>query len=146
MAFGGREPVQNGIPALVTKLADGLGKLVTEHITLARLELAEDAKSVGGEVAKMAVFVPFVLVGYAFICGAIAVLLAPLITLAGSLALVGLLNAGGGAYGLYRAAKKLKTTRVMDNTLQEFTESAQVLAASASSPQKNTVKELSRGE
>lgn len=147
MAFG-RDPANagNGIPALITRLADGLGKLVTEHITLARLELAEDAKSVGGNVARIAAFVPFVIVGYAFLCGALAVLLAPLLTLAGSLALVGFLNAAGGGYGLYRAAQRLKATKVMDESVKEIAQSAQILTASAQSNGKNTVKELSRGE
>src|SRR6478672_445851 len=121
MAFGGKESApQNGIPALITKLADGLGKLVTEHITLARLELAEDARNVGGNLARVAIFVPFVLVGYAFICGAIAVLLARWLTLGGSLALIGLLNAGAGAWGLSRAASRLKASRMMDDSMKEF--------------------------
>ncbi len=48
--------VTNGsISSLVVKLADGLGKLVTEHLELAKVELVADAKELGLLVARLAV-------------------------------------------------------------------------------------------
>ncbi len=44
-------------------MAEGFSRLVSQHLTLARLELAEDAKAMGLDVASIVVFVPFVLVG-----------------------------------------------------------------------------------
>lgn len=142
-------PNQTGIPALITRLADGLGKLVTDHITLAKLELSEDAKAMGIEVAKILAFVPFVLVGYAFLCAAAAFAIAPFVGTVGALAIVGFVNVVGGGVGLYSAAMKLKSRPVMDGTLAEVKQTTQVIAQTASGKDasvRNTVKELSNGQ
>lgn len=141
------DPSAQGIPNLVTKLADGLGKLVTDHITLAKLELSEDARAVGGEVARIAVFVPFVLVGYGLVCAAIALALAPFIGYALAFAAVGLLNVIGGGVGLVSAARRLKARSMLDETFSEVSQTTAVLAQSASgNPTRNTVKELIDGQ
>ena len=150
MAFGRPDPAgtAGGIPTLITRLADGLGKLVTDHITLAKLELSEDARAMGGEVARIAAFVPFVLVGYLFLCGAVSVLIAKWVGYAGGLAIVGGINALGGGYGLYRAVSRLKEQRMMDGTFAELQQTRAVLAQSAAKedPARNTLKELVDGQ
>src|SRR5207248_11738278 len=89
-----------GIATSLTNLADGIGKLVTQHLTLARMELAEDAKAVGTQLGKIIAFVPFVLIGYALLCVAGAVALSQIVPLAGALAIVGGVNVLGGAVGI----------------------------------------------
>lgn len=116
------------LTALVGRLTDGFSKLVTQHLTLARVELMEDARVMGLDVALIAAFVPFVLVGYFFLCGALAVVLAPWVGWAGSLALVGAVNLVGGVLGIARVAMRLKSHRVMDGTTQELERSVAVLA------------------
>lgn len=146
MAFG-RPSDPGGIPSLVTRLADGLGQLVTDHITLAKLELSEDARAIGAEIARIVVFLPFVVVGYAFTCGAIAFAIAPWVGYAGAFAIVGMINVIGGGIGLYGAATRLKARRMMDETLSEVSQTTAVLAQTASGkPTRNTVKELSNGQ
>src|SRR5688572_21839686 len=90
----------SGVGGLVTRLADGLGKLVTDHITLARLELSQDARGLLKDVAGILVFAPFVLVGYGFLCAALAVALASFMSPAVAVLLVGLLNVIGGGAGI----------------------------------------------
>ncbi|QRK14167.1 phage holin family protein [Archangium violaceum] len=116
------------LTALVGRLTDGFSKLVTQHLTLARVELMEDARIMGQDVALIAAFVPFVLVGYAFLCGALAAVLAQWVGWAGSLALVGAVNLVGGVLGITRVAMRLKSHRVMDETTQELERSVAVLA------------------
>lgn len=124
----GTEQTERGLTVLVGRLTDGLGKLVTQHLTLARVELMEDARAMGQDVALIAAFVPFVLVGYAFLCGALAVALARWVGWAGALALVGALNLVGGGLGIARASARLKSHRVMDETTEELNRSVTVFA------------------
>jgi hypothetical protein len=130
---GSSEPTERGLAPLVARLTDGLTRLVSQHLTLARAEMVEDARAVGADLARIAVFVPFVLVGYGFLCAALAVALAPWLSLTGSLALVGGLNLVGGGVGVARSASHLKSHRVMDETTTELTRSVSALAQSEAS-------------
>jgi len=129
----GTEQTDRGISALVGKMADGFSRLVSQHLTLARMELAEDAKAMGVDVARIAVFVPFVLVGYLFVCGALAAALASWLGWAGALAVVGAVNLVGGGIGIMGAISRLKARQMMDNSSQELSKSVAVLT-SASTP------------
>lgn len=129
----GSEQTERGISALVGRMADGFSRLVTQHLQLARVELAEDARAMGLDIASIAVFVPFLLVGYGFVCGALAVVLAPWLGWAGAIGGVGLLNLVGGGLGILRAVSRLKTRRMMDDTADELTRSMSVLATPARS-------------
>ena len=123
----GSEQTDRGVAALVGRMADGFSKLVTQHLQLAWLEIAEDAKAIGLDVASIAVFVPFLLVGYAFVCGALAAVLATWLGWAGALALVGGLNLGGGVFGILRAVKRMKSRQMMDDTASELSRSMAAL-------------------
>ncbi|MFL5351608.1 phage holin family protein [Archangium sp.] len=124
----GTEQAERGLTALVGRLTDGFSRLVTQHLTLARVELMEDARVMGLDVALIAAFVPFVLVGYTFLCGALVVLVQPWTGWAGALALVGGVNLVGGGVGIARAVRRLKSHRVMDETTEELNRSVTVLA------------------
>ncbi|MFP2932538.1 phage holin family protein [Pyxidicoccus sp. 3LG] len=136
----GSEQTERGITALVGRMADGFSRLVTQHLQLARLELTEDVKATGMDVAMIAAFVPFILVGYAFVCGAIAALLSPFLGWAGALGGVGLLNLAGGAGGAFWAVKRLQARRVMDDSSQELSRSMAALTHSAPGPAVNTLR------
>ena len=122
------EQTERGLGPLVARLTEGLTRLVSQHLTLARAELVEDARMVGADLARLAAFVPFVLVGYGFLCAALAVALAKWLGIAGSLALVGGLNLVGGIMGITRSAARLKAHRVMDETKNELNRSVTALA------------------
>lgn len=137
----GRDQVGGGLAELVGALADGLGKLVTEHIELARLELSEDARAWGGEVGLLLAFAPFVLVGYTFLCAAGAAALSRWIGWAGSLLLVGGVNVAVGGVGIAQAVRQLKRRQVMTRTVEEFKQSASILGSVA----EPVALEVSRG-
>ena len=124
----GSEQTERGLTSLVARLTEGLTRLVTQHLALARAEMMEDARSMGADVALIAVFVPFVLVGYGFLCAAIAVALSAWLGLAGALTLVGGLNLVGGALGVKRAVGRLKGHRVMSDTTTELNRSVTALS------------------
>jgi hypothetical protein len=124
----GTEQTERGLTVLVGRLTDGFSKLVTQHLTLARMELMDDARLMGSDVARIAAFVPFVLVGYTFLCAALSVLLAQWLGWAGSLSVVGAVNLVGGGVGIARAVARLKSHRVMDETTEELNRSVTVLA------------------
>ena len=120
--------VTNGsISSLVVKLADGLGKLVTEHLELAKVELVADAKELGLLVARLAVVVPFLLVGYALLCAGIALALSTWIPLYAVLLILAVFNLLGGGLGLYTVVRKVQKKKVMAETLKELNRSVQTL-------------------
>jgi len=124
----GTEQTERGLSALVGRLTEGLTKLVAQHLTLARAEMMEDARLMGADLALIALFVPFVLVGYGFVCAGLAVALAHWLGLAGALALVGGVNLVGGVVGVKRAADRLKAHQVMDDTKSELNRSVTALS------------------
>ena len=124
----GTEQTERGLSALLGRLTDGFSKLVTQHLTLARVELMEDARVMGTDVARLAAFEPFVLVGYAFLCAALSAFLARWLGWDGALALVGAVNLVGGGLGIVKAASRLKSFRLMDDTAQELNRSVTALA------------------
>src|SRR5437868_10187619 len=129
----GTEQTDRGIAALVGRMADSFSRLVSQHITLARLELAEDAKAMGLDVARIVVFVPFVLVGYVFLGGALSVALAVWMGYAWALTAVGALNVVGGGLGIWRAVSRLQNRHMMDDTSQELSRSVAVLTTGSHS-------------
>ncbi|WP_224367184.1 phage holin family protein [Hyalangium versicolor] len=141
----GTEQTDRGIAALVGRMADSFSRLVSQHITLARLELAEDAKAMGLDVARIVAFVPFLLVGYLFLCGALSVVLATWMGYAGGLAVVGGINVVGGGLGIWLAVSRMQGRQVMDDSSQELSRSMAVLTtvnAPAVPPQpRNVLKE-----
>ncbi len=130
----GTEQTERGLAALVGRMTDGFSRLVTQHLALARMELMDDARAVGSDVARIAAFVPFVLVGYAFLCAALSAFLARWLGWDGALAVVGAVNLVGGGLGISRAAARLKARRVMDGTTEELNRSVEVLAQAPVAP------------
>ncbi|MHB8872361.1 MAG: phage holin family protein [Myxococcaceae bacterium] len=124
----GEEP---GIAASIGRLADGMGNLVAQHLQLARLEVSADVKALGGELARVAIFLPFVLVGYGLLCAAAAVALARMMALDAALALVGGANLTGGGLGLWAVARRLKQKRLMGGSLDELGSSAVLFGRAA---------------
>lgn len=119
-----------GVADLVSRLVDGLGQLLAQHIALARIELGEEARSVGRALGTMAVFVPLLLVGYGMLCFALAFAMSTLLTVPGAVALVGGVNLLAGAAGLWRARSALRRP-ALQNTTEAVRESAHALAAQA---------------
>ena len=100
------------------QLAGELGHLVSQHIALAKLELRETARRTGVGVAQIAAFAPLVLVGYAFLNAALALVLGRWLPLAGAVALVGLLNVAGGILGVVLGARALRHPALGDAAVE----------------------------
>jgi uncharacterized membrane protein YqjE len=135
------DATNGSISSLVVKLADGLGKLVTEHLELAKVELVDDAKELGLLVARLAVVVPFLLVGYALLCAGIALVVSTWIPLYAVLLILAVLNLLGGGLGLYTVVRKVQKKNVMDETLKELNCSVQTLVPLQGSMSREVTRE-----
>lgn len=116
--------------ALGTQLrdvVDGFSELTAQHIRLARLELAEDARFIGVRVGVMAALAPLILVGYGFLCVALALVLRRVMPADLAFLLVGLVNLIGGVAGIAVAAKQLNAKKVMHETLTELEETSSIV-------------------
>jgi hypothetical protein len=113
----------DGIIVLLKELADGLGRVISDHMTLARLEFAADAKILGRRAAMLAVIVPFAVVGYAIICTGLAVVLSQWMGLGAALVLVGAVHLLGAAGALVVALRQARSLGWMRETTQEAIQS-----------------------
>jgi uncharacterized membrane protein YqjE len=124
--------------ALGTQLrdvVDGFSELTAQHIRLARVELAEDARFVGVRIGVIAALAPLILVGYGFLCVALAYALQRVMSPDLSFLIVGLINLIGGGAGITIAARQLGRKKVMNETLMELeTSSAIVLKREETGP------------
>lgn len=119
---------------LLARIADGLGTLVSEHVALARLELTEEAKTWGGAIAKVAIFLPFVLFGYGFLCAALAAALAPRLGIGWALFAVGAGNAALGGIGVFVALARVRQREGLEGTMAELKQSASALVHVGGAP------------
>jgi len=118
----------DGIIALVRETADGLGKLIADHVKLARVELVSDARFYVRDLAVMAAAGLVLLVGY--VLGLLAAGMAlgrainntPL-----AFAAVAALHLIAGAIGIVVAAKRAKRVRLMHDTAEEVSRSVSAL-------------------
>src|SRR5215813_3545292 len=124
-----KKDAEGSLSSLITKLADALGRLMSEHLELAKLELKGDARALVTVGAKLAIALPFAVVGYAFLCAALCILVSRWLPLEAVVAAVGAFNLlAGGVLG-YATMRGLKRRNVMDDTFQELSKSVAVLAA-----------------
>jgi hypothetical protein len=116
---------------LVGKMVDGMGRLVTQHITLARIEIVDELKTLGSDAGQIAAFAPFLAVGYVLWCGAAVALLATKLGWAWGFFIVGTVNVAVGAVGVLLGVKRLRAKAgepVLDASLAEMKNTAAALA------------------
>lgn len=113
----------------IGQMADGLGRLFTESLHLAQVELKEDVKGIAKDAAKIALFGLVALLGYVLLCFAGAWGLAKLIGPGLGFLAVGGLHLIGGAVGAWLAIKSLsqKPEHLLEQTRGEVTETMQEL-------------------
>lgn len=124
-----KDESDGSIAQLVARMADGLGRLLSQHVALAKLELSEDARAVGTEVAKVTVFLPFVLTGYLLLMAALGIALAQWLGVAGGLALVGGVNLVGGGAAAALALSRLRRRKLLEGTASELERTSARLTA-----------------
>ena len=123
--------------ALSTQLrdvVDGFSELTAQHIRLARVELADDAKYVGVRVGVIAALAPLILVGYGFLCVALALALRRVMAADLAFLLVGLVNLIGGVIGIVLAAKQLGARNVMHESVAALEASSSLLGRGEERP------------
>lgn len=121
--------------SLMARLVDSMSRLVTQHLALARLELVENTQALGADVARLAAFVPFMLVGYLFLCAALAAWLERWVGWPAALLVVGAANLVAGGAGLALTVRRLKSRQLLESTSQELQRSLSALAAVRAEPQ-----------
>lgn len=113
----------------IRELVDAFSELVAQHVRLAKMELADDARFVGTRVGLIAVLAPLILVGYGFLCGGLALALSAVMPTALAFVVVGLLNLAAGGVGVALAAKQLSERKLMPTTFTEL-ESTRLVVSS----------------
>lgn len=108
----------------VRELVDAFSELVAQHVRLARMELAQDARFLGVRVGLIAAFAPLILVGYAFLCIALALTLRRVMVDELAFLLVGVLNLLIGGVGIAVVGRQLSERQVMSATIVELESSS----------------------
>jgi uncharacterized membrane protein YqjE len=101
-------------------LIDAFSELMAQHIKLARVELKEDAKKLGTQAGKIAAFTPLILVGYILLCVAASLFLTRFVPADAAFLIVAGINLVVGGVGIFLAVRKLRSTKVMDETKAEL--------------------------
>lgn len=109
------------------ELVDAFSDLMGKHIKLARVELEEDARAVGGEVARIVAFLPLLFVGYIMLSVALGLFLNRYIAAELAFLSVAALNLGIGGVGTFLAVRKLRARRVMNDSEAELQTTAMAL-------------------
>jgi putative superfamily III holin-X len=119
---------REGIVGLIRETIDGLRDLIADHIKLARVEMASDAKTYGASLAVVVVAGLVLAIGYIF--GLIAAALAlgrvwgrPLAFL-----VVGVLHLVVGGIAMATAMARMRRTHPMHDTVVEAKDSLSALA------------------
>ena len=111
-------------------VVESLSELLEGHLRLFKVELSEDARVVGVEVGKIAALAPLLLVGYGFLCVALALVLGRVMAPDLAFLLVGALNLAIAGSGIYLAVVKLKARQWLPSTAKEVDASRATLAHS----------------
>lgn len=109
------------------ELVDAFSELVAQHVRLARMELSADAKFIGVRVGLIAAFAPLILVGYGFLCVALALALRRWMDADLAFLAVGFLNLIIGGVGIAVVARQLGERKVLSATVNEFDTSSALL-------------------
>lgn len=109
------------------ELVDAFSELVAEHVRLARVELAEDARFIGLRLGLMAALAPLILVGYGFLCIALALALRRVMAADLAFLLVGFFNLLLAGVGIAVAGRQLGARKVMNATVAEFESSRAIV-------------------
>ncbi len=115
----------------VRELVDGLSELTAQHLRLARLELAEDARFIGLRVGLIAALAPLILVGYGFLCTALALALGRVLAADLAFLAVGGANLLAGVGGIALVARQLGGRKVLNATQTELQETSALIVQAA---------------
>ncbi|MBI3180803.1 MAG: phage holin family protein [Myxococcales bacterium] len=116
-----------GLAAHLSQLADGVSRLVAQHVRLARHELAQDARVAVNDSAWLVCCAAIALLGYALLQVTLALLIGRRLGLELSFALVAAANLALGGAGAWAAWARMKARPVLKSSLAELEQSASAL-------------------
>ena len=90
-------PVSPGLGPSLKRVTDGIGRLVREHLQLARAEVREDLKRAGRDLALIVAGLPPLCLGWALVMVAISLWLAKWVGSAAGFLIVGAVHLLAGA-------------------------------------------------
>ena len=117
---------------MATNTAEGLADLFAAQIKLARLELSLDLRLALKRVGRIALFIPPLVVGYAFAMAALASILATYWGRIAALGSVAALQIAVAGIGLQQTLSALRRTPVLERTGADLTGSVQQTMAALS--------------
>jgi len=117
------------------QLLDAIQTFIREHLALARVEMKEDLRSMGRDLAAGAVGVPALAVGYLLLMVALSWLLAIWLPNWAAFGIVALLNLAPGGIVTYRGTRRVLRDRVdLPHTASELQRDREWLAAMQQRP------------
>jgi hypothetical protein len=116
-----------GVSRLLEETADSLRELIGDHLKLARIELATDARIYAGALGVSLIAALLLLVGYLFAWGAAACLMARSWGAPAALGVVAGFHLTAGALSLGAVSRKVWHTKVMRETVREARRSVRTL-------------------
>jgi len=103
------------------RLLDGLQTFIREHLALARVEIKEDLRQMGRDVAASAIGVPPLAAGYLLLMFAIGWLLALWLPHWAAFGIVALVNLAAGGMLTLRGVRRVRRTRpTLTRTAEEL--------------------------
>jgi hypothetical protein len=119
---------------LLAEAVDSLGELVADHLRLARVELAADVRIYAAATGSVVVAVLLLTVGYVLATVAGALALAGLVGMPAAFGLVAGFQILVGALCVGAAARRVRRTKVLRETVDEARRSVRALAHPAGRP------------
>ena len=95
------------LAAHLAELVEAFSVVLSRHVTLARLELAGDARAMGGQAGRLVAFALPIAAGYVLACIAVSLFLGRFVATDTAFALVAVVNVGAGAFGVARALREI---------------------------------------
>jgi len=132
MAFG--RDGKSEIAERLRETAEDLMELVAAQVKLARLELVGDARALGTRLVRVAIFLPVAVLGYGFAAAGGAYALGTRIGFGWSFALVGVVHAVVGGFGLAHAARTFRQIKMLDRSREELDRSLKSVAPALAEP------------
>ena len=131
----------SGMPSrdALQQLLDGLQTFIREHLALARVEVKQDLRSLGHDVALGAAGVPALFTGYLLLMTAVGLLLAIWLPSWAAFGIVAVLNLAAGGAVTLSGMRRAKRDRVeLSRTASELRRDRDWLASLPKAPEEGT--------
>ncbi|MBC8132746.1 MAG: phage holin family protein [Deltaproteobacteria bacterium] len=119
---------------LIRETADGLGRLIIQHVKLAQLDLTASVRGMASRAAALVVCAVLMVVGYTLTMVGIAMILGGATASGMPLAAIGVAHIIGTGIAILILVSRLRRTATLKATTSAIGDSAKALRALAASP------------